>query len=106
MAVGQQTRVREAKGVRPASLSMREKLTCRPAYAHTAWLIWPIVGLGLLLRLIHFVRDPSVWHDESALVMNVLRKDFTALLGPLFYAEAAPPLFLWIERTAFLLFGD
>ncbi len=69
-------------------------------------MVWPIVGLGLLLRLLHYVRDPAVWHDEAALVVNVLGKGFGDLLGPLFYAEAAPPLFLWIERVALLLLGD
>src|SRR5262249_26208228 len=54
----------------------------------------------------HYLRDPSMWHDEAALVLNVLDKGFLGLLGPLSFAEAAPPLFLWIERAVTLLFGD
>src|SRR5437879_2379608 len=47
-----------------------------------------------------------MWHDEAALVLNAIAKNFTELLGPLFFAEGAPPLFLWIERGVFLTLGD
>jgi hypothetical protein len=65
-----------------------------------------LVLLGLALRAYHFLRVPSVWHDEAALLMNVLTRDFGQLLGPLLWHEAAPPLFLWAERAAFLTLGD
>ncbi len=67
-----------------------------------AWL----VVLGVALRSYHYLRGPSLWHDEAALVVNVLGKNFGELLGPLFFSEAAPPLFLWLERVAVLLLGD
>jgi hypothetical protein len=47
-----------------------------------------------------------MWHDEAALTLNVLGKGFTALLGPLSFAEAAPPLFLWVEKCVTLTFGE
>jgi hypothetical protein len=65
-----------------------------------------IVGLGLGLRGYHYLRDPSVWHDEAALVLNVLHKGFAELFGPLLFAEAAPPLFLWLEKAVTLVLGD
>src|SRR5260370_14788958 len=67
---------------------------------------WALVGLGLGLRLVHYVRDPSVWHDEAALIVNVLGKGFRELLGPLFLNEAGPPLFLWLERAMVLVGGE
>ena len=69
-------------------------------------IVWWIVGMGLLLRAYHFFRIPVMWHDEAALVMNVLSKNFQELLGPLMWHEAAPPLFLWLERGVYLLLGD
>ncbi len=65
-----------------------------------------LLALGLGLRGFHYARNPSMWHDEAALVVNVLGKGFHELLGPLFLAEAGPPLFLWIERAVSLLAGD
>jgi hypothetical protein len=64
-----------------------------------------LVLLGLGLRLFHYLREPSIWHDEAALLLNVIGKSFHELLGPLLFAEAAPPLFLWIERGVYLILG-
>src|SRR5262245_31090979 len=64
------------------------------------------VVLGLIIRFFHYVRDPSMWHDEAALVLNVIGKSFGELLGPLYWSEAAPPLFLWAERGISLVLGD
>jgi hypothetical protein len=77
-------------------------LQARPA----GWWTGAFVLLGLGLRAYHFLRIPSLWHDEAALVLNVISKDFAELLGPLFCFEAAPPLFLWIERAVRLALGD
>lgn len=65
-----------------------------------------LLAAGLALRLYHYLRCPSLWHDEAALVVNVLEKNFSELLGPLQFSEAAPPLFLWIEKAASLTLGD
>ena len=76
------------------------------------WQIKPVTWalallvLGLGLRLYHYLREPSVWHDEAVLIVNVLDKGFLDLLGPLAFAEAAPPLFLWIEKAVSLTLGD
>jgi hypothetical protein len=69
------------------------------------WLAFAL-ALGLGLRAYHYLRDPAVWHDEAALILNALGKSFPELLGPLFYSEAAPPLFLWAERAVALTLGD
>ncbi|MGH7192608.1 MAG: hypothetical protein ACREJM_03635, partial [Candidatus Saccharimonadales bacterium] len=54
---------------------------------HFSWTaFFLLVGLGL--RLYHYLRCPSLWHDEAALVVNVLDKSFGELLGPLRFSEA------------------
>ena len=35
-------------------------------------LVWSLVALGLVLRLFHYARGRVVWHDEAALIVNVL----------------------------------
>jgi hypothetical protein len=69
------------------------------------WLAFAVL-LGLALRVYHYVSNPPVWHDEAALLVNVLGKGFAELLGPLYYSEAGPPLFLWLERAVALTLGD
>jgi hypothetical protein len=65
-----------------------------------------LLALGLGLRSFHYLRKPSVWHDEAALILNVMERDCLGLLGPLRFHEAAPPLFLWLERAIFRIGGD
>lgn len=67
------------------------------------WL-WVVLGVGL--RLIPWARNPPLWQDEAALVLNVLHLDFPGFFGPLIHHQAAPPLFLCMERVAFLALGD
>src|SRR5262245_52189814 len=62
--------------------------------------------LGLVVRAFHYLREPPVWHDEAALLVNVIDKTFLEQLGPLYWAEAAPPLFLWLSRLVALVCGD
>ncbi|HVA49964.1 MAG TPA: hypothetical protein VNH11_26600 [Pirellulales bacterium] len=73
--------------------------------ARVSW-TYVLLALGLCLRLYHYLRNPSLWHDEAALVLNVLDKSFWELLGPLQFSEAAPPLFLWLEKAVTLAFGE
>ncbi len=65
-----------------------------------------LVALGLGLRLYHYLSNPPVWHDEAALISNVLGKSLPGLFGRLFYSEAAPPLFMAAEQGVVLLLGD
>jgi hypothetical protein len=65
-----------------------------------------LLALGLGLRGYYYFSDPPVWHDEAALIANVLHKDFGDMLGPLYYAEACPPLFLALEKAVTDALGD
>jgi hypothetical protein len=71
-----------------------------------SWLIWAAVALGLLLRGYHYARLPAVWHDEAAMIANVLRLPVADALGPLLYDEASPPLFLLLEKAVVAVLGD
>jgi len=69
------------------------------------WIPWAIVGLGILLRTVAYLHDPSLWLDEALLAHNLIRRDFADLTGALDHAQVAPLLFLWAERCAVLLAG-
>lgn len=64
------------------------------------------LALGLALRAVYYLRDPALWHDELYVVYNLLHKGFGELLGPLTFHQAAPPLFLWLEKAALIGLGD
>jgi hypothetical protein len=64
------------------------------------------IAVGLALQAYHYLRRPVMWHDEAFITVNILTKSAAELLGPLRYAQAAPPLFLWVERGLCLLLGD
>lgn len=67
---------------------------------------WLCVGLGVVLRVIPWARNPPLWQDEAALVLNVLCLDFADYFGPLVHHQAAPPLFLALERVTRFILGD
>src|SRR5207245_9626243 len=89
---------------RTGSASGRVKTS--PDSLRRRFLLLLVIVVAIAVRTFHFARDPSMWHDEAALVLNVLQKSFGELLGPLRFAEAAPPLFLWVERGVILSLGD
>jgi hypothetical protein len=67
---------------------------------------WLCVGIGVGLRIVPWARNPPLWQDEAALVLSVIHLDFADYFGPLLHHQAAPPLFLAMERLAFLTLGD
>jgi hypothetical protein len=64
-----------------------------------------LVAAGVVLRLVEYGADRSLWFDESGLALNVVQRSFGELLKPLSFGQAAPPGFLIVERTAADLFG-
>jgi hypothetical protein len=66
---------------------------------------WCFVGLGILVRLVRYLVNYPIWHDEAFLAVNFWDRDYVDLLRPLDYGQVAPWLFLAIERTAVLWLG-
>jgi hypothetical protein len=64
------------------------------------------LAVGVALRLWHFCQDRPVWHDEAAVLVNSIQLSYRELLGPLLHHEAAPPGFLWLQRSIILTLGD
>jgi hypothetical protein len=83
---------------------MRTIRLCVVAHGVSWTGIWLAIGLGL--RLFHYLRNPSLWHDEAAVVLNVLHKGYAEFFGSLLFSEAAPPLFLCAEKAVVDSLGD
>ena len=65
-----------------------------------------LVIFGILVRLIQYINNRSLWHDEGAIVLNIVNRSYLELLELLDYNQAAPIGFLWIEKLAVSLLGD
>jgi len=60
--------------------------------------IWIIIIIGVLIRLRQYLVSRSLWTDEAALALNILKLNYRELLGPLFNGQAAPPFFLLLTK--------
>lgn len=71
------------------------------------WKIWAAIAVlfGIVVRLSLYFGNRSLWFDELGIAMNLRDRSYIELLSPLDHNQAAPPLFLWIERFATQLLG-
>ncbi len=60
---------------------------------------------GILLRLILFLQNPSLWGDESALAFNVCNKSYKELFGGLDLLQASPVGFTMIVKLLLDIFN-
>ena len=80
-----------------------------PSRNNTAvWLdrtTWAFVVLGLTVRLVRYLVNYPIWHDEAFLAVNFIDRDYLDLLRPLDYAQVSPILFLWTELSVVAILG-
>lgn len=70
-------------------------------------LIWAIIGFGILVRLIQYLRNPSLWVDEAALASSIVNNSASNLVGYLDKTHTAAPIgFLILEKLAVELLGN
>jgi hypothetical protein len=63
------------------------------------------LALGLILRLVQYLLDRSLWLDEAQLALNITHRSFAGLLKPLDYHQGAPVGFLLLEKAVAYLLG-
>ncbi len=64
-----------------------------------------IFGLGVILRVLLFFINPSLFADESALVINIYNKSFFELFGALDFLQASPVGFTIIVKSLISIFN-
>lgn len=64
-----------------------------------------ILLAGIIFRIWQYAVNRSLWHDESALALNIIYRSFAGLTQPLDYNQAAPLLFLFIQKTNITVMG-
>lgn len=65
-----------------------------------------VIAVGLLWRAVRYFEQFPIWGDEAMLLLNILDRDYLGLTRHLDYAQVAPLLFLWLEKTALLTLGS
>lgn len=73
-----------------------------------AWFVrasWLLMWLGVLVRLVRYLVDYPIWHDEAFLAASLWDRSFGELAEPLEYGQVAPWLFLVIERAIVMGLG-
>ena len=69
-------------------------------------ILWPVLLLvGILLRLVVFFQNRSLFLDEANLGRNIAEISLAGCFQPLAYQQYAPPLFLVLEKINWLLVG-
>jgi hypothetical protein len=64
------------------------------------------IGLAIILRLVQYLYNRSLWVDESFLALNIINRSFKTLLQPLDFNQGAQVGFLMIEKAAVELLGQ
>ncbi|MGK7892515.1 MAG: ArnT family glycosyltransferase, partial [Xenococcus sp. (in: cyanobacteria)] len=72
----------------------------------TIKLSWIIIIFGIIVRLIQYISNRSLWADEAVLALNIVNRSYGELTQPLDYDQVAPIGFLWIEKFLVNLLGD
>jgi len=66
-------------------------------------IIGGIILAGILTSIIQLLQNRDIQLDEAWLTLNILDRNFFELLTPLDNQQAAPILFLWIEKAISLV---
>jgi hypothetical protein len=95
----------------PANLDTRPHALARGlaftrGVATVSVLGWSLVAAGIVARTARFADNRALWYDEAMLALNVIERGFLDLLRPLDYTQAAPPLFLLLEKLAVSGLGE
>jgi len=69
-------------------------------------LLWVIICFGILVRLVQYFYNRSLWADEAVLALNIVNRTYLELLQPLDYEQGAPLGFLMVEKLAVQVFGN
>jgi hypothetical protein len=83
-------------------MSIQAKVHCRSRRALfseiSVWTTRVLLGAGIGLRIVLYLRNRSLWMDEAQLALNIIERGYRPLLKPLAYAQGAPLGFLWAEK--------
>jgi uncharacterized membrane protein len=70
-------------------------------------LLWIIVFVGITLRLVRYLHNPSLWFDESVYAVDIINRLFSQFIQPATDWSSKPPYgFMIFEKLAVEAFGN
>ena len=69
------------------------------------WLTVTAISVGVVLRLLGYFRNRSLWFDEAALAVNLVERPLAGLFRPLEFHQGAPVGFLVVEKSLTSVLG-
>lgn len=70
------------------------------------WALFAIVAVGIAIRLAIYLHNKSLWMDEALLAINVVERSYGGFLSRLDCMQVAPPLFLFVCKFIYGLWGQ
>lgn len=68
---------------------------------------WIIIGVGIVLRLVRYLYNPSLWFDESDIVIDIISRPISELINPSpDYNQAYPLAFMILTKLATQVYGN
>ena len=68
--------------------------------------VWSVVAVGIVLRVVQYAANRSLWGDEGALALNISIKPLSEILRPLDFLQGAPSGYLVAQEGVTALLGD
>lgn len=86
-------------------MKIRSYLSLRSDYWYLH-ILWPLLlGAGLLIRIVVYLQNRSLFLDEANLARNIAELSYYDFFAPLQYQQYAPPFFLILEKLNYELAG-
>ncbi len=65
-----------------------------------------IILAGIIVRIKAYLLQNSLWLDESALALSILKRNLFGFFTPLEHFQKAPPIFMMLTELATYMFGN
>ena len=70
------------------------------------WTSRVLVLSAIIMAIIQFLNMRGLWTDESAVAINIVKRDYAGLMKPLDHLQVAPILYLWVVKFMSQVFSE
>ncbi|MHA2039696.1 MAG: glycosyltransferase family 39 protein, partial [Promethearchaeota archaeon] len=86
---------------------MSDQIAQKIKYLYTSnKLPWIIIGVGIVLRLVRYLYNPSLWFDESDIAIDIISRPISELINPSpDYNQAYPLAFMILIKLSTQVLG-